>query len=279
MPGQGCQDTGASTRVKVPLNERVRASRRRVHLRSHRLKAKIGAQSDLALRQGALASSSQYSSCPQKMFGVDRRRGSDAAALFRLEGPYSPNRLPLQYHPVGAVDFVCGRRRVNLGVADHCPETLRQSASNRAARRKLWCDLSSRQTGRGEDRKRRDARQTCCLNRSTASAGRRACDRRNRCRLCHVHFGRRCAASRACSNLEQRLVPAVVICGNFLHKQLGLCPFAAVGSWIGAYVTMTFLHGPPSNPPAPSSHHRCRASRKGLDGTRAFWRARQRGVH
>jgi len=27
--------------------------------------------------------------------------------------------------------------------------------------------------------------------------------------------------------------------------------FAAVGSWIGAYVTMTFLHGPPSNPPAP----------------------------
>ena len=27
--------------------------------------------------------------------------------------------------------------------------------------------------------------------------------------------------------------------------------FAAIGSWIGAYVTMTFLHGPPSNPPAP----------------------------
>src|SRR6201991_1972180 len=27
--------------------------------------------------------------------------------------------------------------------------------------------------------------------------------------------------------------------------------FAAVGSWIGAYVTMTFLHGPPSHPPAP----------------------------
>jgi len=27
--------------------------------------------------------------------------------------------------------------------------------------------------------------------------------------------------------------------------------FAAVGSWIGAYITMTFLHGPPSNPPAP----------------------------
>src|SRR5262249_52956263 len=27
--------------------------------------------------------------------------------------------------------------------------------------------------------------------------------------------------------------------------------FAAIGSWIGAYLTMTFLHGPPSNPPAP----------------------------
>jgi uncharacterized membrane protein YhaH (DUF805 family) len=27
--------------------------------------------------------------------------------------------------------------------------------------------------------------------------------------------------------------------------------FAAVGSWLGAYATMTFLHGPPSNPPAP----------------------------
>ena len=27
--------------------------------------------------------------------------------------------------------------------------------------------------------------------------------------------------------------------------------FAAVGSWIGAYATMTFLHGPPSHPPAP----------------------------
>ena len=27
--------------------------------------------------------------------------------------------------------------------------------------------------------------------------------------------------------------------------------FAAVGSWLGAYVTMTFLHGPPSHPPAP----------------------------
>src|SRR5262249_45024724 len=27
--------------------------------------------------------------------------------------------------------------------------------------------------------------------------------------------------------------------------------FAAVGSWIGAYVTMTFLHGPPGHPPAP----------------------------
>lgn len=27
--------------------------------------------------------------------------------------------------------------------------------------------------------------------------------------------------------------------------------FAAIGSWIGAYATMTFLHGPPSHPPAP----------------------------
>jgi len=27
--------------------------------------------------------------------------------------------------------------------------------------------------------------------------------------------------------------------------------FAAVGSWLGAYATMTFLHGPPSHPPAP----------------------------
>ncbi len=27
--------------------------------------------------------------------------------------------------------------------------------------------------------------------------------------------------------------------------------FAAVGSWIGAYASMTCLHGPPSHPPAP----------------------------
>jgi len=27
--------------------------------------------------------------------------------------------------------------------------------------------------------------------------------------------------------------------------------FAAIGSWIGAYVTMTYLHGPPGKPPAP----------------------------
>jgi hypothetical protein len=27
--------------------------------------------------------------------------------------------------------------------------------------------------------------------------------------------------------------------------------FAAVGSWIGAYASMTYLHKPPSHPPAP----------------------------
>jgi hypothetical protein len=27
--------------------------------------------------------------------------------------------------------------------------------------------------------------------------------------------------------------------------------FAAAGSWIGAYLTMTYIHGPPSRPPAP----------------------------
>jgi uncharacterized membrane protein YhaH (DUF805 family) len=27
--------------------------------------------------------------------------------------------------------------------------------------------------------------------------------------------------------------------------------FAAVGSWLGAYLTMTFVHRPPSHPPAP----------------------------
>jgi hypothetical protein len=27
--------------------------------------------------------------------------------------------------------------------------------------------------------------------------------------------------------------------------------FAAIGSWLGAYASMTFLHGPPSHPPAP----------------------------
>jgi hypothetical protein len=39
--------------------------------------------------------------------------------------------------------------------------------------------------------------------------------------------------------------------------------FAAIGSWIGAYVTMTFLHGAPGHPPVPldpprgtDSHHR-----------------------
>jgi uncharacterized membrane protein YhaH (DUF805 family) len=27
--------------------------------------------------------------------------------------------------------------------------------------------------------------------------------------------------------------------------------FAALGSWLGAFATMTYLHGRPSNPPAP----------------------------
>jgi len=27
--------------------------------------------------------------------------------------------------------------------------------------------------------------------------------------------------------------------------------FAAAGSWIGAYITMTYLHGPPGQPPGP----------------------------
>ena len=27
--------------------------------------------------------------------------------------------------------------------------------------------------------------------------------------------------------------------------------FAAAGSWIGAYLTMTYIHGPPGRPPAP----------------------------
>jgi hypothetical protein len=27
--------------------------------------------------------------------------------------------------------------------------------------------------------------------------------------------------------------------------------FAATGSWIGAYLTITYLHGPPGHPPAP----------------------------
>ena len=37
--------------------------------------------------------------------------------------------------------------------------------------------------------------------------------------------------------------------------------FAAAGSWLGAYATMTFLHGAPGGPPAPlpkggdSGHH------------------------
>ena len=29
--------------------------------------------------------------------------------------------------------------------------------------------------------------------------------------------------------------------------------FAAVGSWIGAYLSLTWLHGPPGKPPAPLS--------------------------
>ncbi len=29
--------------------------------------------------------------------------------------------------------------------------------------------------------------------------------------------------------------------------------FAAIGSWLGAYASMTYLHGPPGHPPAPLS--------------------------
>jgi uncharacterized membrane protein YhaH (DUF805 family) len=37
---------------------------------------------------------------------------------------------------------------------------------------------------------------------------------------------------------------------TYTQNWLCVC-FAALGSWLGAYASMTFLHGPPGRPPAP----------------------------
>ena len=78
-------------RVKMPLNERGSARAPRVCLRSHRLKAKTGRSKC----QEGLGSSSQYSSCPQKLFGDDHRRGSDTAS-FQLETLFAEQAASLR---------------------------------------------------------------------------------------------------------------------------------------------------------------------------------------
>src|SRR5215472_3680842 len=61
------------------------------------------------------------------------------------------------------------------------------------------------------------------------------------------------AVSRHRRHMEQPLVPRLLLRRHQLHKKMGLrvC-FAAAGSWIGAYLSMTFLRRtkPPTTPQA-----------------------------
>jgi hypothetical protein len=56
---------------------------------------------------------------------------------------------------------------------------------------------------------------------------------------------------------ERNLVAALVICGDQLHRTnwMHAC-FAALGSWIGAFASMTFLHRPVREAPIGSAPNR-----------------------
>jgi hypothetical protein len=67
--------------------------------------------------------------------------------------------------------------------------------------------------------------------------------------VCDVHVRRRREKAIARGDLEQHLVHALVVRGDQLYRNWVYVLFAAVGSWIGAFASMTFLHRPPGGPP------------------------------
>ena len=59
---------------------------------------------------------------------------------------------------------------------------------------------------------------------------------------------RRRASAATWSSVWYMLSSFAVI--TYTQNWLYVC-FAALGSWLGAYASMTYLHGPPGRPPAP----------------------------
>jgi len=85
---------------------------------------------------------------------------------------------------------------------------------------------------------------------------RRARDRGNRRGLRDVHLRRGRAAADTGRDLEQLLVSAVALCGDQLHRNWIYVAFAAAGSWIGAFASITFLQRPPAaSPPVGAAPH------------------------
>jgi hypothetical protein len=83
------------------------------------------------------------------------------------------------------------------------------------------------------------------VDRSADGLCRAAGDSRDRCCLCHVHLRRGGAEAAAGGELEQLSSYAVIsYTENWFYVG-----FAAAGSWIGAFVSISFLHRPPGGPP------------------------------
>jgi hypothetical protein len=74
-------------------------------------------------------------------------------------------------------------------------------------------------------------------------------NRRNGCGLCDVHFCGGGTAAGAGGDLEQRMVPLSSYAVISYTENWIYVAFAAIGSWIGAYATITFLHRPPPGSP------------------------------
>ena len=86
-------------------------------------------------------------------------------------------------------------------------------------------------------------------HRSPDGGSRFACDCGHGCSLRHVHLGGGRAQARAgatWSSVWYLLSSYAVI--SYTENWVYVA-FAAVGSWLGAYATITFLHRPPGGPP------------------------------
>jgi len=50
-------------------------------------------------------------------------------------------------------------------------------------------------------------------------------------------------------DVEQRMVSALFLCRVSYTENWVYVAFAALGSWLGAFVSITYLHRPPGGPP------------------------------